>query len=426
MKKRIFVIVLFLSNIVFAQNYTEFHSKIIDKDTQKPVSYAHIKHKTLKIVTQANNEGVFVFKVPNQFIDDSLVITCVSYAKRTIAIKELAKLNHIELKPDPVQLQSITINALPSGESILKKVKANIKNNYYTDTTINTFFYRDYRIIDNNMYLFNEAVFEMLRQGVAKYKWKILVSFNGSRALKNNYKKAQKYRLLVYDTLAIDSINSSDVNNDGLLNYYDENFSDMMDTPNAGLILGHIKWFNYNVFAFKDNDDNRFYKIIATPKASKKERLIMTGVKDIEMLINANDYALISIKSNFYYAKIEKTFIKINTSDGYAVTSYSKVGEKYTLTSSEVSCKSLIFDEEKKPHTVTYKLIYNLTDLSIDTTKIRSFFDDAIIDTKSVRFDKVFNESDYNEDFWQQYNFIPLDADIEEKLTKILKKSNNE
>jgi hypothetical protein len=413
-----------LSLSVLAQEYTEIRGKIVDKQTKKPVSYAHIQHKTLHLITQANNDGDFVFKIPNAFAEGSIIVSCVSYEKRTIAIKDVIKQQKIELKPDPTQLQSITINALPTANSILDSVKKHIVDNYYTDTTINTFFYREYRIVDGNMYLFDEAIFDLLRRGAGKDKRHILIKFSDNQKwTKSNYKQVQKYRLLVYDTLAIDSLAFLASDKESLIKYYEDNFSDITEFPNSAYILGYKKSFTSTVSKYMDVDSNQFYRIVMTPKPNKR---FVDELENIEVIVNAKDYALINVSHSYdkrmYFSPLSKNrkWAK-KVINAYFNSAYSKVGDKYTLTNSESFANSLYYDEAERPHNITSSSSFSLTGFEKDKASITSFMERGeVLKTKPQKYDRVFTNSEYDEGFWQQYNFVPLDTDIYRKLKATL------
>jgi hypothetical protein len=63
--------------------------------------------------------------------------------------------------------------------------------------------------------------------------------------------------------------------------------------------------------------------------------------------------------------------------------------------------------------------------MGVDTTKNRIseiVNDSTVLERKIVKYDEVFTDSEYDENFWQQYNFIPLDTDVEQRLKEALDK----
>ncbi|MDR1847925.1 MAG: carboxypeptidase-like regulatory domain-containing protein [Bacteroidales bacterium] len=416
MKQIVFIITSVLSISVFAQtDYTEYKGKIINKETKKPVSYAHLQHKTLKIITQANNEGIFVFKIPNKFVDDSLIISCVSYTTKIIAIKDVAKRKDIELIPVSVQLQSLTVHALPTGEYILEQVKKHIKDNYYIDTTISTFFFRRYGIVDSNMIVFNEAIFDILRCGAGRKTG----SFSYVLNKKSNFKKPLLYRLLIYDTLAVDTLSITSFHKNDIITFQEDTFFDIIEFPKLAYIFKKIKEFSFNVSVFNDADSNKFYKIIACPKKNTNK------YENIEIIVNTQNYVLTYIKYKLKSQTIQKTNSlqwAETLNEIYNIVIYSKIGNKYIMSKDDFYYDYTCYDSIAKPHNLKFSHVYSLIDLSKDTNSIRSFAaDSTVLSRVPQKYDEIFTDSNYDESFWQQYNFVPLDTEIRENLNKAIK-----
>ena len=85
MKKYIcLTLILFtLQGVVFGQGYVTLSGKIIDKNTQKPVSNAHLGLNGKAIGTFTNTEGSFLFRFPRLLADSTLVVAVMGYKKFT-------------------------------------------------------------------------------------------------------------------------------------------------------------------------------------------------------------------------------------------------------------------------------------------------------------------------------------------------------
>lgn len=103
----------------------------------------------------ANEDGIFQFNIPKSSFNDQLVISAVGYYSDTILVSQLEKLKHesfhIVLNKeteaeivlnDMVVLSSKNKSKSDSPETILKKARQHIKDNYYQEPFNQKFFFR--------------------------------------------------------------------------------------------------------------------------------------------------------------------------------------------------------------------------------------------------------------------------------------------
>ncbi len=144
----IFSLILISSNILISQevntDFKEFEAKIIDSETKKPLVFTNIVIQGSNISTVSNSDGEFLLKIPNNLIENNIVITHLGYEDKILKIAALKNNEKILLKPATTQLNEISItastkNAKEIVQETLKK-KSSIYNN---DRTLMTAFYRE-------------------------------------------------------------------------------------------------------------------------------------------------------------------------------------------------------------------------------------------------------------------------------------------
>lgn len=114
MTKKIIFTVFLTIMYSFAFGQIKLSGTIIDQTTQLPIEYANIGLIDKGVGTVCNSQGNFDLIVPENLLENFLVITHLGYETSTIKIGELksnAKALKIELKPTEIILQEVTIHA---------------------------------------------------------------------------------------------------------------------------------------------------------------------------------------------------------------------------------------------------------------------------------------------------------------------------
>jgi len=102
MKSNLLFIIALLG---FHFTYGQFKSRLIDAETQEPISFAHIWLENGKAGTNSNKKGKFVL---NKVTDTSTVyFSAISYHTKNLLGKEITKV--IKLKPSITELQEVEI-----------------------------------------------------------------------------------------------------------------------------------------------------------------------------------------------------------------------------------------------------------------------------------------------------------------------------
>ncbi|MDQ8003759.1 MAG: carboxypeptidase-like regulatory domain-containing protein [Pedobacter sp.] len=101
----------------FAQ--IKIEGKIIDATTKQPIPYVNLESFKYKTGTQSNQDGVFVFELPQGKISDTLKISCVGYKAKYITNLSTGVGAIYELLPASITLSEVVIK---KGKVVLKEV----------------------------------------------------------------------------------------------------------------------------------------------------------------------------------------------------------------------------------------------------------------------------------------------------------------
>lgn len=119
---------------------TVYEGKILDSETERPVSFASVGIIGMSRGTAANVEGEFILAVP---ADGAIKVTCVGY--ESLVIEKPSGNGIYYLRPGNTRLKELTVfgNELNGKRIVMKAFKA-IRKNAYTKSFLQKYFYRHY------------------------------------------------------------------------------------------------------------------------------------------------------------------------------------------------------------------------------------------------------------------------------------------
>ncbi len=176
------------------QTLSEFKGHVYDSSSKDPLSYVDINISGTNISTITNNEGAFLLKVPNQYLDKTIKISLLGYAKGEIPISSLKQEeNKIYLDVSITQLSFVNVYGVKNAEALVKAT-LNKKSEFYdNDQTNMTAFYRETIKKRNKNASLSEAVLSIQKQPYSNNK-------NDEISLLKSRKSTDYTRL---DTLAL-------------------------------------------------------------------------------------------------------------------------------------------------------------------------------------------------------------------------------
>lgn len=122
------LVLFFTTNFLLGQNLYEIEGKIINLETNEPISYANIYNKSIKKGTISNVDGYFRISVGS--ISDSIRITTIGFKEQYIRLDANEKFYLVKLEENVLLLKEVTVK--PKDYSYLVELISESKKNHST------------------------------------------------------------------------------------------------------------------------------------------------------------------------------------------------------------------------------------------------------------------------------------------------------
>lgn len=409
--KKLFLLLccwLLVSNqYIFAQQDIILSGKITDFESQEPVPFANLSVKGTATGTTTNFDGEFELHLPQKFLNDSLVVSCIGYFNYYTTINNIKNRQafHISLKSRSYLMEAFVVKpeepkkpALPpppdyTAEEILAKVIENIPNNYMVNPVLMKGFYREYFKENGKYVAFAEAAMNIYdEQGYVKKK----------------ARDTQK------ESIDIEQLRVSDICNDGDYVLY----IDIHHVLRGNILRNYAYWKRYlkkaraEVLALQKDSisyygDDQIYCL--SYKLDSKRRGLYKG----NVYVRAKDFAVVQLEIN------AENLLKGREINGAPYQSRS------TMTFKEFEGK-MYLNYVNASHKVKYALLAKQYDLIFHSELL-------IHDVKTKGFNPILNKSrevsifyqpryrTYDPKYWADYRLFAqskANADIIADLEK--------
>ena len=375
--------------------------KIIDGENAEPLSFATIGILHSGKGTITNNNGIFILRLPAEFIDDTVTVSYVGYLNRILPVKSLYDNDQvIKMERSFISIPEIIIRA-QDPLVIINKALSRIPENYGNTPALLTGFYREGIFRRKEAQIYSEAVLQEYKCPYTATLLKDQVKVLRSRKIEN---------LGVKDTLAIrlKAGLSSCIELDGAKNYFD--FIDPLRTD----------LYNYHFADMVTIDGERAYVITFEQKPGIEEPLFKG-----EIYINSKDYGILMASFSInpdhigetkqsFINKLPRGFVIKPVSVSYRV-SYRKINNRYFLSHVRGDLQFLARSRRdlfRSRFDVFFEVAY--TDWKTD--HVQRFERDEITPVNAV-FTKTI--TGYDEQFWKDFDFLKPEQDITDALEKV-------
>ena len=440
-----------LTSVSAQENYLTLRGRVTDRDTREGLPAVTVYVAGQAIYTQTNNDGEYVLKVPMEHRDGSVVYALMGYLRDTVSIAKAQRKGDVALISDGGRwLQEVTVREYSSKAAAQLLIDAvnRIPQNYQTDSVVGTWFYRDVRMMNDELFLFDEMVFDALRVGYDKHHAlkKLnnrkgaygLVELGYKRPIESNYTSIRHDRLLLCDTAYVKNQVSREVSGDYIGYEENEVLYDPVEIPNTTtrLSLKRLekakKRNNFHVTEMVDAEGHQYYVVTSRYNSSGGP---FRGNGSVRIVIAKGNLAITCIEETNYFAMrpffpLKKVFREAGVDSlarrEHVVYNYGLVEGKYTLTSYTRDEGTDFYCNANSPKGAGLNSMDNHCQcvLTNEHKEGSSFLKNNTIQPPGSVLvpQRRADHKQYNEAFWQQYNFIPLEASIRQKLEKKLKK----
>jgi hypothetical protein len=140
------------------------HGRIIDAETEHPLSFASVSINQLGLGTASNQDGIWSLQVPASGANANLHITFMGYTTKVLNIAEMGEETTIRLHAKSFQMADIIVVPHDFIKDFLAKAYKAIPENYPTKPTLCDGFYRETQRVNDSLFLyFNEAVLNVYK-----------------------------------------------------------------------------------------------------------------------------------------------------------------------------------------------------------------------------------------------------------------------
>ena len=431
MKRNLSFILLLLaiSGAATAQEVLVLKGRVVDGHGGVPYATLQLGGGTIGVC--CNDQGDYELKVPPEHAADSVRVRSVGYVPACFSVGDLLRRGRIRLQPQTIELREVDVSRYRHGLDLMLDVLRSLDHNFRQDTSYSTFFYRDWRAVDDEIYLFDEAVMQVERGPYSQYVGKRSYNFKSPvREMETNYKTLLRHRLLVNDRSLLKQKVGKEDGIDEMMQYADEEmFYDPVAAPNASYGLSKemlMRQTFKSLLEFDDGDEG--YYLVRSTGMSRLSR-----ETNYEYVVRKRGLALVRITS--WVAKpiqklaLEEAWVKTYfthmTVEADSTTwIYDERDGKLTLaryfSSSTLRLTPKGRSRDGEEQVWRHSVDWTLTALSAEPTVAEG--EGETLGSRPVALDRAFGQSDFTPAFWGDYNTIPIDSHVvlllEKKLLK--------
>ncbi len=381
--------------------YLKISGRVKNQDDKKPIPYASISIFGKAIGTITNREGNFELKLQSKHKSDTLIISCLGYTQQFIELDTLRtfKLN-LELKPLEIRLKEIQITVVDPYE-VVNKMIDNVRHNYPDESFLMTAFYREVLLQDEKYINVSEAVLNILKSSYESTFREDRIRFlKGRKSKEVSPFKWVDFKMQggPYYTTRLDIIKNMDSFLDqeyrNLYQYETEQIIEYLGRP-AYVIrfqpLGKMDFLSYEGHLFIEKDT--YALLHADFELSREGKKIARR-------------SLIRKKPKQFHVRPIDLKYQVN---------YKRTDGKWHLNTAKTSVKFRVRSRRDKINSV----FHSVSDLLItdhEKTELRRFDRE-----ESLRSIDIFTEliTDYDPEFWGQFNIIQPNEDLRKALQGI-------
>jgi hypothetical protein len=367
---------------------------IVDNRKEEPIKYASVSLLNKPIGTISNADGNFLLKIHPDFIRDTVVISCMGFVQLLMPAYKILDEDILVMYPFSIRIKEVNVVAT-TPEKLLKNIRENLTKNYSEESKLMTAFYRETIKQDDEYINVSEAVIEVLK---APY---------------SNSTRSDLVRI-------IKGRRSPDVKQFQWLNFklqggpFTITKLDIVKTMETFVDEKYQNLYEYNISKVISYNDNPVYVLEFKPIGDFNENGFVG-----EMFVHRETFAIVHV--DFRYTKTglknaENEMIKKKPKGVKAKPTYTNYEANYQLYNGIWHLANVKASVKFKVRSRNDKLnseYYSVSDLlitDIRDTELKKFDRDESFTQRDIFVEMLNN---YDPDFWENYNIIKPDEDLQ-------------
>ncbi|RMB56644.1 carboxypeptidase-like regulatory domain-containing protein [Dokdonia sinensis] len=388
--------------ISFSQDgFKEVKGAVESQDTNKEIASATITIVGTNISTVTNMDGDFLLKVPSKHLSGKILIKAIGHDQQMIAIPQDEKEIKISLAPSSINLNEVNVVTYKNAKELVKKVFNEKRDNYLSDKTVMTAFYRETIKKRNKNASLAEAVLNIHKEPYAS------PSKDGISLIKS--RKNTDYSRL--DTIALKLQGGP----------FSTLYVDVMKYPEYIFTPETMDAYEFQFGEMTEVDNKMVYTV-----NFKQGDNVVTPLYEGKLYINGSSLALVKATYNLNItnnSEVVKMFVRRKPNDvrikprniSYEVNYRQKNGKWYY----GYSNAELSFEVKKRKK--LFKSIYTLScEMAVTDWEVATSGSLATGENISESIIMADQSSGFNDpEFWGEYNVIEPEKSIESAIRKI-------
>ena len=378
-----------------------------------------VPYATLQVVGTGtgvccNDRGEYELRLAAVGDGDSVLVRSLGYEPLRVPLGALVRDGRVRLRAQPVELREVSVRRYRRSQDLMLDVLRCLEQNFRQETAYSTFFYRDWRTVDGELFLFDEAVMEVERDPYGSFAGMRSFRWGRERDLESNNMTLLRHRLLVCDRALLRSKVRREEGVEAMMDFAgDRLFYDPAQAPDASYALAR-KWLQRQHFStpqeFSDGDET--YYLVRSTGASALSRKTR-----YEYVIRQRGLALVRV-SSWLAAPVTKELEstgwrkawfthRVVEADSSSWT-YDERGGQLTLVRYHTSSTQRLLSRGRG-----HDGEEQLWQMNVEWT-LTGFADSPSAPEGATvgdgALDRQFGPSDYTSDFWGPYNTVPVDT----------------
>jgi len=384
----------------------EIRGKLVDIESNEAIPFATVSIKNQSIGVITNLEGEFILKIPDDLIQNELLISHIGYENFVDKLSLFQnKYSIFYLTQSFVPIQEIVIRNT-DAKTLLRSALNKIEVNYETKPVYLTAFYRETIKRSDTYMFFSEALLQVYKAEYNKQYEQDQIKVLKSRKNKN---------ITLRDTVVLKM-------KSGLQSVL---FLDVVKTRIDFLLEDNFAFYNYKMADIVTYNNKTSYAIDFEQKeGSAGEPYIGT------IYIDTDNLAIVGVEFQINPRKIsdaQNRFVvkktrgmKLRLLDTKYIVSYRSINGKFYLNHVRGELKFKI-KKNNKLFPLTFDTVLEMAVSNIDSTDVEKFPRKEAEDLTDIFVD---TQHEYDENFWEDYNFIKPEDSWQEAIKKIHEKLN--
>ncbi|MEA1785003.1 carboxypeptidase-like regulatory domain-containing protein [Arenibacter sp. GZD96] len=126
------------------QGFNQFRGEVIDKENKTSLVFATLSLEETNISTVTNTEGQFLLKIPQNITNGNIVVSFLGYKSAVVALSDLKpERNKIALEVSVTELPEVSLEIPKDAANLVLETLKRKGENYFSDPTLMTAFYRE-------------------------------------------------------------------------------------------------------------------------------------------------------------------------------------------------------------------------------------------------------------------------------------------